>query len=94
MIVFGCFAFIEMIADEILNVPAKLLAYFENSSFGFVKANEFGGISWVDIVFQFVAFHQLMPAHEIKVYLILFPFAKHKLSKCLNLRQILDALVH
>jgi len=45
VIVFGCFAFIEMIADEILNVPAKLLAYFENSSFGFVKANEFGGIS-------------------------------------------------
>ena len=35
-----------------------------------------------------------MPAHEIEVNLILLVFSKQKLSKNLNLRQILNPVVH
>lgn len=34
-----------------------------------------------------------MPAHQVKVNLVLLPLAQHELSEDLDLRQVLDPLV-
>jgi|JI9StandDraft_2_1071091.scaffolds.fasta_scaffold546825_1 hypothetical protein len=59
-------------ADEILNISTKFLGYFYNNSLGFVKLDELGRVARVDEVLKLTPFQELMPTHEIEIYLVLF----------------------
>jgi hypothetical protein len=83
-----------VVADEVLSCSPEILSYFNDRAFGLVIFYKFRRITRVNKILKFVTFYKLMPAHEIEVNLILLVFSKQKLSKNLNLRQILNPVVH
>jgi hypothetical protein len=82
-----------VIANEILNIPPEGFSKLKHQSLSFIELDEFRGITRVDKILKFVSLHELVPAHQIEIYFILFPLAKHEFSKNLNFGQVLYSLV-
>jgi hypothetical protein len=79
-------AFVDVIAYEVLDVAAEPFSDLQQQSFGLVVLGEFGGVAGVDEILQFVALHEFVSAHEVKVDLVLFVPAQQELPKDLHLR--------
>ena len=80
-------------ADEVLDVAAEGLGQPQHQPLGLVELDELGGVARVDEVLQLAALHELVPAHQVEVDLVLLPLTQHALPQQLDLRQVLDALV-